>query len=150
MTAHFPETEIRMRFLYSAFHFLFCCSLFVLEGIFLFVPTQIFIHFNGSKMLLIRVDSSVPLFYMVFIYHWTCSRPENIWNTARMVLSINQAINHLIRDQKRINVLQHVTVMTFHLFFNKLFLITINNINKISSCILLFITLTEFVLVFYY
>ena len=150
MTAHFPETEIRIPFLYSAFHFLFCCSLFVLECIFLFVHTQIFIHFNGSKKLFIRVDSYLPSFYLVFIYHWTCSRPEDVWNTARVVLSINQAINHVIRDQKRINILYHVTGMTIPLFLNKLFLITINNINRISICILLLIALTELVLVLYY
>jgi hypothetical protein len=65
MTVHFTETEILIPFLYSAFLFLFCCSLFVLEWIFLFVPTQIFIHVNGSKKLPIRMDSSLPSFYLV-------------------------------------------------------------------------------------
>jgi hypothetical protein len=142
MTTHILETEIPIPFLYSAFHFLLCCSLLVLEGIFLFVPTYIFIHFNGSKKLLIRLDSSLPSFYLFFIYHWTCSRPNDIWNTARLVLSFNQAINHLIIDQNRINVVYHVTGITFPLFLNTLFLITTNNYNIISSCIVLLITLT--------
>ena len=152
MIAHFPETEIRIPFLYSTFYFLFICSLFVLEGIFLFVPTQIFIPFKwqSKRCLSGGLIPSLILSSLFDIYHWTCSRPENIWNTARCVLNINQAINHLTKDQKEIHVLYHVTGMTFPLFLNKWFLITINNINIISCCIILLITLTLLVVVLYH
>jgi len=75
--------------------------------------------FQWQSKLVNQVDSSLPSFCVVFIYHWTCSRPQYIWNTTRVVLNINQAINHLTRDQKRINVLYHVTRMTLPLFLNK-------------------------------
>jgi hypothetical protein len=34
-----------------------------------------------------------PHFYKVFIYYWTCYRPDYSWNTDRLTLCNNQSIN---------------------------------------------------------
>jgi hypothetical protein len=44
--------------------------------------------------LLTRLIHPFPHFYVVFIYHWICSRPEYSWNTVHWTLSkISQSIN---------------------------------------------------------
>ena len=51
------------------------------------VPTQHSMLFSVAV-----VDPSLPTFYIVCIYYWTCSRPEYSWNTVRWPLSNNQSI----------------------------------------------------------
>ena len=46
------------------------------------------------------VVPSLPHFYIVFKYCWTCSRPEYGWNICHwMHPKINQSINHTIKQQ---------------------------------------------------
>jgi hypothetical protein len=43
---------------------------------------------------LTRLIYPFPQFYIVFVYYWTCSRPEYSWNTACWTFSNNQSINY--------------------------------------------------------
>jgi hypothetical protein len=48
---------------------------------------------NDSQKSLTPLTHPFSNFYIVFVYHWTCYRPERSWNTSRWTLNNNRSIN---------------------------------------------------------
>ena len=57
--------------------------------------TKGYIFFQWQSTVIVLVCPPLPHFYIhaIFIYSWTCSRPNNIWNTGCWMKSNNQLIN---------------------------------------------------------
>jgi len=62
-----------------------------------FRHTFIFILFQWRSTDVAPLVPNLPHFCMVYIYLWTCSRPENVWNICQWTLLNQQLINYLRR-----------------------------------------------------
>ena len=75
------------------------------------VPTQLSILFNDSQKSLTRL---FPHFNIVFIYYWTCSRPDKSCSLGRLTI-INQScvLQTCAANRSKIRLLWTTKVPTF-------------------------------------